>query len=221
MSDSLLSSSDGKMMEPYNLAVNGIIDSENKLVMRINPGVYRKAAGSGYPEVYLLPGTYPIGIDLSKANANSSQVLSGQTFYSGDTALKYGTMANNGAWSTSIAPGGSVTIPAGYHNGGGHVSASASSISTSHIAGGNSPGNYGITISDSRIKYVIATGWMNNASPGQAPSITGGNISLAFSYTYGTNSTTAVFSIAITGYPASITMIGDDLNFAFDAIYLL
>ncbi len=158
---------------------------------------------------------------LKPATAISGNVLAGKTFYAGNKTLKTGTMVNKGSWSTSIAPGGSVSIPAGYHSGGGRVSASASSISTSHIAGGNSPGNYGITISDSRIKYVIATGWMNNAFPGQAPSITGGNISLAFSYTYGTNSTTAVFSIAITGYPASITMIGNDLNFAFDAIYLL
>lgn len=36
-------------------------------------------------------------------------------------------MTNRGAWSTTINPGGSVTIPAGYHNGGGHVSANPSS----------------------------------------------------------------------------------------------
>ena len=36
-------------------------------------------------------------------------------------------MTNRGAWSTSISPGGSVTIPAGYHNGGGSVSAGKSS----------------------------------------------------------------------------------------------
>ena len=33
-------------------------------------------------------------------------------------------MTNRGAWSTTINPGGSVTIPAGYHSGGGSVSAS-------------------------------------------------------------------------------------------------
>lgn len=34
-------------------------------------------------------------------------------------------MTNRGAWSTTINPGGSVTIPAGYHSGGGRVSASS------------------------------------------------------------------------------------------------
>lgn len=36
-------------------------------------------------------------------------------------------MTNRGAWSTAINPGGSVTIPAGYHSGGGKVSANPSS----------------------------------------------------------------------------------------------
>lgn len=108
-------------MDPYNLAVNAVIDSENKLVMRINPGVYKKRAGSGYPEVYLPSGSYPIGIDLSKANADPSQVLAGQTFYSRDTAIKSGTMPNLGSWSTTISPGSPITIPAGYHNGYGTV----------------------------------------------------------------------------------------------------
>lgn len=38
-----------------------------------------------------------------------------------------GTMTNNGAWTSTIAPGASVTIPAGYHNGRGSVTASGSS----------------------------------------------------------------------------------------------
>ena len=33
-------------------------------------------------------------------------------------------MPNRGAWGTSISPGGSVTIPAGYHSGDGKVRAS-------------------------------------------------------------------------------------------------
>ena len=55
-------------------------------------------------------------------NANAAQVLSGYTFYKTDPKSKItGTMTNRGAVSTTVAPGGSYTIAAGYHNGSGKV----------------------------------------------------------------------------------------------------
>lgn len=58
-------------------------------------------------------------------NANAAQVLSGYTFYKDNAKSKLtGTMANRGAASATIAPGGSYTIAEGYHNGGGRVTAS-------------------------------------------------------------------------------------------------
>ena len=58
--------------------------------------------------------------------ANIENVLDGYTFYNTSLSNKYtGTMTNNGAVSQTIAPGASYTIPAGYHNGSGTVSASA------------------------------------------------------------------------------------------------
>ena len=58
------------------------------------------------------------------ANAATSQVLSGYTFYQGGSK-KTGTMTNRGAISTTISPGGSYTIPQGYHNGSGRISCSS------------------------------------------------------------------------------------------------
>lgn len=56
-------------------------------------------------------------------NANAAQVLSGYTFYKDNAKSKQtGTMANKGAVSASVNPGSTYTIPAGYHNGNGHVS---------------------------------------------------------------------------------------------------
>lgn len=56
--------------------------------------------------------------------ATAAQVLTGYTFSNnGNTGLS-GSMANRGAVSQTIKAGGSYTIPAGYHNGGGKVSAS-------------------------------------------------------------------------------------------------
>lgn len=62
---------------------------------------------------------------LAMANAALAEVLSGKTFYAGDKVLKAGTMPNNGAWSTSVSAGSSITIPKGYHNGAGKVSSPA------------------------------------------------------------------------------------------------
>ena len=60
---------------------------------------------------------------LELTTASVSNVLSGKTFYSGDKNLKTGTMTNRGAWNSTIAPGNYVTIPSGYHNGSGKVTA--------------------------------------------------------------------------------------------------
>lgn len=74
--------------------------------------MYKK---SGYTEGGL-------GIDASNlGNASPGHVLSGVSA-SSSNGLKFGgTMTNRGAWSNSVDPGGSVTIPAGYHNGNGKV----------------------------------------------------------------------------------------------------
>ena len=56
--------------------------------------------------------------------AYASDVLYGETFYNTDAKTKItGTMPNRGAVDTTINPGSSYTIPAGYHNGNGKVTA--------------------------------------------------------------------------------------------------
>ena len=59
-------------------------------------------------------------------NAVPADVLAGKTFSSAGLDDATGTMPNNGAWSASTSGNGSVTIPAGYHNGSGTVSGTAS-----------------------------------------------------------------------------------------------
>lgn len=57
-------------------------------------------------------------------DAAVGDVLYGKTFYSNNSTKKTGSMTNNGAVSPSaLSAGGSYTIPAGYHNGSGVVSA--------------------------------------------------------------------------------------------------
>ena len=62
-------------------------------------------------------------ITLATGNAGTGDVLSGKTFSNSDGNGLKGTMTNMGSWGTTINPGGNVTIPAGYHNGSGKVSA--------------------------------------------------------------------------------------------------
>jgi hypothetical protein len=61
-----------------------------------------------------------------KGNAETGDVLAGKTFSNKQSNALTGSMPNNGAWSASTSGNGSVTIPAGYHNGSGTVSGATS-----------------------------------------------------------------------------------------------
>lgn len=66
------------------------------------------------------------GLGLSKlaqATAAADNVLAGKSFYAVDKTLKEGSMPNRGAVDTTINPGSSYAVPAGYHNGEGRVKA--------------------------------------------------------------------------------------------------
>lgn len=67
-------------------------------------------------------------------NASTSDVLSGKTFMNSNGA-QTGAMPNRGAVSGTATPSQPYTIPAGYHNGSGVVTASGSAISDMSISG--------------------------------------------------------------------------------------
>ena len=70
------------------------------------------------------------GTDTSDANATAAQILTGYTGYVNDVLIA-GTMPNHGAVSISLNCGGSYTIPQGYHNGSGKVTANSLASQTS------------------------------------------------------------------------------------------
>lgn len=68
------------------------------------------------------------GSDTSDATATRSDILSGKTAYISSGKVS-GSMVNRGAVNTTITAPDSYTIPAGYHNGSGKVTASAGPFS--------------------------------------------------------------------------------------------
>lgn len=73
------------------------------------------------------------GTDTSDATALVTDVLINKTFYANNEKLT-GTMVNNGAVTSSLNAGGSYTIPKGYHNGSGKVTANSLASQTSGTA---------------------------------------------------------------------------------------
>lgn len=94
------------------------------------------AAGGSYtiPEGYHNGGGKVTAKSLASqtggATAADGDVLSGRTYWK-DGVKRTGSMANRGAAGTSLNAGGSYTIPAGYHNGSGRVTANSLASQTS------------------------------------------------------------------------------------------
>lgn len=73
-------------------------------------------------------------IVLGSGNATAANVLAGKTF-TNDDGIKYtGTMTNHGEVIHTLAAGETYMIPAGYHNGGGKVTANTLAAQTSATA---------------------------------------------------------------------------------------
>ena len=108
----------------------------------------------------------------SLGTATTGNVLSGTTFTSTNGIKLTGTMANIGAVSATINPGGSYTIPAGYHNGSGKVTAnsvisaiSSASVVTSYVVEKNETANtvkYSATVSPGIYVIYAYQNWSYN-----------------------------------------------------------
>ena len=68
--------------------------------------------------------------DLSGITAAAEDILAGKKSVDATGAEITGTMTNQGAWTSTKTSNGSVTIPAGFHNGSGKVTVNVSSTTT-------------------------------------------------------------------------------------------
>lgn len=82
---------------------------------------------------------------LAQATATEADVLANSTFYAKDKTLRTGNVPRRGDWGATIAPGESVTVPDGKHDGGGRVSAKALRTVTITMVTGGSPWSYTFT----------------------------------------------------------------------------
>ncbi|SET52676.1 hypothetical protein SAMN05443270_0369 [Lacrimispora sphenoides] len=89
---------------------------------------YSVITADSYDEV--VEGTLELTGDVS-----DSQVLEGKSYYNSNPKIKRkGSMVNHGAVSLSLNAGASYTVPAGFHNGGGKVTANSLASQTSATA---------------------------------------------------------------------------------------
>lgn len=126
-----------------------------------------------------------LGIDASNlGNASPEHVLSGVSA-SSSNGLKFGgTMTNRGAWTSTISPGGSVTIPAGCHNGNGRVQASKDYAgrciyASAHVGPGSTGGDG--TQDLEKVLYADGT-WVTSASAWGCKFVKSGTVRIRGNY---------------------------------------
>ena len=130
-------------LEKQVAELNGQIDNLNKQINDLKEEVAEKdiEIADLKEEVSLKQETInnlqgqldSINSQLAQTNATAAQILKDYKAYSGGKLL-VGTMENRGAVSASLNAGQSYTIPAGYHNGNGKVTANSLASQTQATA---------------------------------------------------------------------------------------
>lgn len=99
--------------------------ANNNLYINIPDGIYKKHTSSGYCEGTLSVNSIPI-VDFIFGSTSAGNVLKGEKFTSSTAGRNVeGTMPNIGAMKATLNCGSNCTIPAGYHNGSGSISAAS------------------------------------------------------------------------------------------------
>lgn len=107
------------------------------------------------------------GADLDVITAGAGDILAGKVIVDKEGNPLTGTMANQGAKTAALNCGGSYTIPAGYHNGSGKVTANSLASQTSATAAaGNILSGKTAWVNGSKITGTIASQGALTLNPG-------------------------------------------------------
>lgn len=121
-------------------------------------------------------------ITTGDATATAANILSGETAYI-DGEKVTGTMPDNGAKTSTLSAGGSYTIPAGYHNGSGKITAkdlasqTAATAAAAEILSGETA-----WVGGEKITGTIAN---NGATGGSIDGLTTSSVTIPAGYTSG------------------------------------
>lgn len=116
---------------------------------------------------------------LAQATATEADVLANSTFYAARKGLRTGNVPRRGNWGATIAPGESVTVPDGKHDGGGRVSAKALKTVTISMVDGS--GSWSYTLPSGTLVGVSNIAASGNSSEIASLTISGNTVRVTWS----------------------------------------
>lgn len=117
---------------------------------------------------------------LAQATAADTDVLTGKKYYAGGKTIREGKMPNRGSWGATLSPGGVATIPSGFHDGSGQVT--AVSLKTVTINMHTSYGDWIYTLPSGTLVGVSNIAASGNTSEIGSLTISGNTVRVTWSY---------------------------------------
>lgn len=116
---------------------------------------------------------------LAQATAADTDVLTGKKYYAGGKTIRKGKMPNRGSWGATLSPGGVATIPSGFHDGSGQVTAVA--LKTVTITMATSYGDWVYTLPSGTLVGVSNIAASGNSSEIASLTISGNTVRVTWS----------------------------------------
>lgn len=116
---------------------------------------------------------------LAQATAADTDVLTGKKYYAGGKTIREGKMPNRGSWWATLSPGGVATIPSGFHDGSGQVTAVA--LKTVTITMATSYGDWVYTLPSGTLVGVSNIAASGNSSEIGSLTISGNTVRVTWS----------------------------------------